>query len=59
VLRINSVSLWLVENPRNRSCQDNTGLSYRKESIQRRNGSDSRETRKAMKKLREEKEEGL
>jgi IS605 OrfB family transposase len=29
------------------------GYSYRKESIQRRNGSDSRETRKAMKKLRE------
>jgi putative transposase len=29
------------------------GYSYRKESIQRRNGSCSRETRKAMKKLRE------
>jgi len=29
------------------------GYSYRKESIQRRNGSDSRETRKAMKKLKE------
>jgi len=29
------------------------GYSYRKKSIQRRNGSDSRETRKAMKKLRE------
>jgi len=29
------------------------GYSYRKESIQRRNGSDSRETRKAMEKLRE------
>jgi IS605 OrfB family transposase len=29
------------------------GYSYRKESIQRRNGSGSRETRKAMKKLRE------
>jgi IS605 OrfB family transposase len=31
------------------------GYSYRKESIQRRNGSDSRETRKAMKKLKERK----
>jgi transposase len=29
------------------------GYSYRKESIQRRNGSDSKEARKAMKKLRE------
>jgi hypothetical protein len=29
------------------------GYSYRKKSIQRRNGSDSRETRKAMEKLRE------
>jgi len=29
------------------------GYSYRKKSIQRRNGSDSRETRKAMKKLKE------
>jgi hypothetical protein len=29
------------------------GYSYRKESIQRRNGSDSRKTRKAMKKLKE------
>ena len=29
------------------------GYSYRKEGIQRRNGSDSRETRKAMEKLRE------
>ena len=29
------------------------GYSYRKESIQRRNGSDSRETRKAMEKLKE------
>jgi transposase len=29
------------------------GYSYRKESIQRRNGSDSREARKAMEKLRE------
>jgi IS605 OrfB family transposase len=29
------------------------GYSYRKKSIQRRNGSDSRKTRKAMKKLRE------
>ena len=36
------------------------GYSYRKESIQRRNGSCSRETRKAMEKLREgEEEEGL
>jgi hypothetical protein len=31
------------------------GYSYRRESIQRRYGSDSRETRKAMKKLRERK----
>jgi transposase len=31
------------------------GYSYRKESIQRRNGSGSREARKAMKKLEEEK----
>jgi putative transposase len=31
------------------------GYSYRKKSIQRRNGSDSRETRKAMKKLKERK----
>jgi transposase len=31
------------------------GYSYRKESIQRRNGSGSREARKAMKKLRERK----
>jgi putative transposase len=29
------------------------GYSYRKESIQKRNGSDGREARKAMKKLRE------
>ena len=31
------------------------GYSYRKESIQRRNGSGSREARKAMKKLKERK----
>ncbi|MDT7887588.1 MAG: hypothetical protein RQ885_01265 [Desulfurococcales archaeon] len=31
------------------------GYSYRKESIQRRNGSGGREARKAMKKLKEEK----
>jgi IS605 OrfB family transposase len=31
------------------------GYSYRKKSIQKRNGSDSRETRKAMKKLKERK----
>jgi transposase len=36
------------------------GYSYRKKSIQKRNGSSSRETRKAMEKLREGgEEEGL
>jgi putative transposase len=35
------------------------GNSYRKKSIQRRNGSDSRETRKAMKKLKEGKRRGI
>jgi hypothetical protein len=36
------------------------GYSYRKKSIQRRNGSGSKETKKAMEKLREgKKEEGL